>query len=162
MSRARFVSGSASLEAAFNRVRLDALCREREEAKLAADLSEMRQKMASDHESKSRDDSASSPKHRPGGLIDIEFVAQLGVLASARLYPRVIRATGTETQLAELAAIGWLSSDEAEQLQTTMTGLREQKLMAALIGKQGMRDIDTQKTAKICARKLGTKAPNSD
>jgi glutamate-ammonia-ligase adenylyltransferase len=158
LSRARFVSGSASLEAAFNRVRLDALCRQRDEAELSVDLAEMRQKIASEQEGKPRVDYTASPKHRPGGLVDIEFVAQLGVLISARLYPRVIRATGTTTQIDELTAIGWLNEVQANTLQTTMARLREQKLMEVLVGKQNSDDIDTSKAAAVCAEKLG-KAP---
>ena len=156
LSRARFVSGSASLEAAFNRVRLDALCRERDEAALAQDLSEMRKKMAAEQEGKARSDAASSPKHRPGGLVDIEFVAQLGVLASARLYPRVIRATGTADQIDELTAIGWLDNDQCAILQTTMARLREQKLITALVGGQAGTAVDTGDAAAIYSKKLGT------
>jgi len=158
LSRARFISGSASLEAAFNRVRLDALCRERDEVEVATELAEMRQKIAKEQESKPRFDATSSPKHRPGGLVDIEFVAQLGVLVSARLYPRVIRATGTQKQIDELTAIAWLSAEQANTLQTAMARLREQKLMEVLIGKQNSEDIDTLDAAEVCAEKLG-KAP---
>ena len=155
LSRARFICGGPALEAAFNRVRLDALCRERNEPELAEELAEMRQKMAVEKASRPRFDPQASPKHRPGGLVDIEFVAQLGVLTSARLYPRVIQATGTDSQIGELAAIGWLDGDHASTLQSTMDRLRELKLREALVGRNPDTVIDTRESARICDEKLG-------
>ena len=148
LTRARFATGSTALEAAFNRVRLDVLCRQRNEAELADELLEMRRKMAASQAS-------GDDKHRPGGLIDIEFIAQLGVLASARLFPRVIRATGTAAQLAELAAIGWLPGDETDTLLTTMARLRERKMKASLLVHGVQDEIDTSAAAHIFTRRLG-------
>ena len=150
LTRARFAAGSTSLEAAFNRVRLDVLCRGRQEAALAAELLHMRRKMAA-----ARDKSAPDEKHRPGGLIDIEFVAQLGVLASARLYPRVIRATGTSEQISELEAIGWLPAGEAETLRDTMERLRERRMMTSLVAHRAASEIDTAVTAGIFGERIG-------
>jgi glutamate-ammonia-ligase adenylyltransferase len=148
LTRARFASGNGSLEAAFNRVRLDVLCRERDEGELVDELLEMRRKMAANVDKK-------DSKHRPGGLIDIEFIAQLGVLTSARLYPRVIRAVGTAEQISELSAIGWLSADEANTMTTTMARLREQKMTAALLTRRGSEEIDTSGTAALFKERLG-------
>jgi glutamate-ammonia-ligase adenylyltransferase len=156
LTRARFVAGSPSLEAAFNRVRLDVLCRERDEETLSKDLAEMRQKMMAEQESKARGQDTASEKQRPGGLVDIEFVAQLGVLSSARLYPRVIQATSTAAQIGELAAIGLLSGSEADTLQATMEQLRWQKLMGALVSGQLAGQVDTEPAARVFAAKLGS------
>ena len=151
LTRARFVAGSHELEAAFNRVRLDVLCADRDEGAVAAELAEMRRKMAAEQETRG---DADSIKHRAGGLVDIEFVAQLGVLSSARLYPRVIRATGTSAQVAELEAIGWLSAEDARVLGQTEEDLRQHKMMAALERNPGETLTDTRGSARICAGKL--------
>ena len=155
LTRARFVAGSPSLEAAFNRVRLDVLCHGRDETGLADEMAEMRRKMIAEHGSKIRGSNGGTLKQRPGGLVDIEFVAQLGVLASARLYPRVIRATGTADQITELAAIGWLSGQEADILRSTLDHLRQQKLMASLVTGDSLATIDTQAAAQVFADRMG-------
>jgi glutamate-ammonia-ligase adenylyltransferase len=155
LTRSRFVAGSVSLEASFNRVRLDVLCRSRDEKELAADLAEMRRKMLAEQESKAGASTLLSEKHRPGGLVDIEFVAQLGVLSCARLYPRVIQATGTSQQIGELTAIDWLSEAEAATLDATMERLRERKMMASLVTQAPAEAIDTDGPARIFDERIG-------
>ena len=154
LTRARFIAGSPALEAHFNRIRQEVLCLDRDEGELAAELLEMRQRMATEQAAKLGDRLPGSPKHGPGGLVDIEFIAQLGVLANARLYPRVIRATGTGHQISELASIGWLEESEARQLLDTMAGLRHQKLMAALIKDHPEGGSGMQESASIFRHKL--------
>lgn len=154
LTRARFVTGSPGLAAQFNRVRQEVLCRERDEEELAAELLDMRGKMAAEAANRQADEVNKSPKYRAGGLVDIEFVAQLGVLASARLYPRVIQAMGTTTQLDELASIGWLDGKDAQVLQDTMAQLRQQRLMASLIKRPPVEPFDSEPSAAIFQHKM--------
>jgi glutamate-ammonia-ligase adenylyltransferase len=149
LTRARYVAGSQHLAAEFVRIRLDVLCRERNEHELAVKLFEMRQKMNRENEPNH------SPKHRPGGLVDIEFIAQLGVLCSARLYPRVLNVTSTLLQLGELRSIGWLSDDEARELGDTARLLRQQRTMATLIHGDDPVEVPTSGSAEIFERKMG-------
>jgi len=149
LTRARFIAGNRGLEAQFNRIRLDVLCDDRDEAVLASDLLEMRQKMT-----RAQHKSAGSPKYQEGGLIDIEFVAQLGVLASARLFPRVLQATGTLAQLRELTSIGWLTPQENSTLRETAHVLRQQRMMAALLKTDIGHVPDTTASAEIFQRKM--------
>jgi len=158
LTRARFIAGSQSQEAAFNRVRQEVLCQQRDEAELAASLLEMRQKMNREHDVNTQIDIQQSPKHQPGGLIDVEFIAQLGVLSSARLYPRVLQATGTLAQLHELRSIGWLTGEEATILKQTAGLLRQQRMMAFLVQGRTAETIDSGQAAKIFRRKLGAPA----
>ena len=121
-----------SVRAVLDRIRQEALCQPRDPEKLRSDLQDMRQKIRQKKRQKmlrvqaanTRFDTAHSPKHRPGGLIDIEFIAQLGVLASAQTFPQVLKATGTLPQIAQLKAIGWLTEDEAFGLEQTRPGCR--------------------------------------
>ena len=149
LTRARYVAGSHETAVQFNRIRQEVLCRERNPEELVSDLREMREKMVREQESQSRIDPGLSPKHRPGGLLEIEFIAQLGVLVSARLYPRVIQATGTLTQLRELQSIAWLSEQEHDALENTLTQLRSGRMTASLTQDDPAAAIDTEETAEI-------------
>ncbi len=155
LTRARFVAGSHGLSVTFNRIRQEVLCQERSEARLAAELLEMRGKMRKEREKDTAIDATNSPKYRSGGLIDIEFTAQLGVLTYARIYPRVIHATGTLSQLDELASIGWLMQEEAAVLQNTVRQLRQQRTMSSLLPGEPLEPLDTCAAAEICRQKLG-------
>ena len=158
LTRARYIAGCEAVAVQFNRIRQEVLCRARDGQALVTELWEMRQRMSREHDADAHLDVAQSPKHRPGGLIDIEFVAQLGVLSSAQLYPRVIQATGTLAQLDELEAIGWLNHSEREVLADTMRRLRRNRMLSALM--QGMQEaeIDTQAAADIFSARLGRAA----
>jgi len=151
LTRARFIAGSQTLAATFSRVRQEVLCRQRDEAELAADLLEMRQKMNSGNSTVV----LRSPKRRSGGLIDIEFIAQLGVLGSARLFPRVLQTTGTLSQLNDLMAVGWLSEDETRTLQDTMRLLRQQRMITSLVPEEHAGPKDTLAAAGIFKCKMG-------
>jgi glutamate-ammonia-ligase adenylyltransferase len=155
LTRARFIAGHRALAASFNRVRQEVLCRQRNEAALIADLLEMRQKMNREHSTGTQISASQLPKHQPGGLIDIEFIAQLGVLGSARLFPRVIHATGTLPQLNELRSIGWLTEEEARTLQETARLLRQRRMMASLVPGEQVAPADTKASEDIFKCKMG-------
>jgi glutamate-ammonia-ligase adenylyltransferase len=155
LTRARFIAGSQTLAANVNRIRQEVLCQQRNEAGLAADLLEMRRKMRRENSVPMHARSPQSPKHQPGGLIDIEFIAQLGVLASARLFPRVLQATGTLPQLNELTSVGWLSEDDAGTLQDTARLLCQRRMMASLVPGEQTDSVDTLASASIFECKMG-------
>jgi glutamate-ammonia-ligase adenylyltransferase len=154
LTRARFIAGGQSLAANFLRIRQEVLCRQRNEMELTADLLEMRRKMTREQNT-AHVSQLQSPKHQPGGLIDIEFVAQLGVLVSARLFPRVLRATGTLRQLRELMSIGWLTAEEARSLEDTACVLRQQRMMMSLAQEEHCTLADTTAAADIFKCKMG-------
>ncbi|MGE5087684.1 MAG: bifunctional [glutamate--ammonia ligase]-adenylyl-L-tyrosine phosphorylase/[glutamate--ammonia-ligase] adenylyltransferase, partial [Candidatus Levyibacteriota bacterium] len=88
LTRARFVAGDPAIGAAFEAER-DALLRlPRERAKLAADVVEMRRRMAGGHPNPS---ALFDLKHDPGGMVDIEFAVQYLVLAHAAAHPGLTR-----------------------------------------------------------------------
>lgn len=83
LTRARAITGDAALLAAFEKVHRELLETGRDEEKLRRDIAEMRATI-------DREKPASSPfdvKLAEGGLIDIEFISQWGVLASAAALP---------------------------------------------------------------------------
>jgi glutamate-ammonia-ligase adenylyltransferase len=155
LTRSRFIAGNQALLVRLDHIRQEVLCRPRDPEKLRLDLCEMRQKMRKEHDADAHVDTR-SPKHRPGGLIDIEFIAQLGVLASAETFPNVLKATGTLPQIAQLKAIGWLMEDEACVLEQTVSRLRQQRMIASLAPGEKISPVDTQDSARIFEQKLGT------
>jgi glutamate-ammonia-ligase adenylyltransferase len=154
LTRARFIAGSQSVAAHFNRIRQEVLCRPRDERALAAELLEMRRRMSREHDAGAHPDAAAAPKHQPGGLIDVEFVAQLGVLCSAHRYPLIIQVTGTLAQLRGLEAIGWLDRSEAVVLAETLCRLRCARMLQVLLPKVRAQPHDTSAAAAIAAARL--------
>ncbi len=159
LTRSRFIAGSRVLAAGFNRVRQEVLCQQRSEAELAANLLEMRIKMRQEHNAGRPPDARPAPKHQPGGLIDIEFIAQLGVLASARQFPRVIQVTGTLQQLNELMSVGWLNSEQARILGAAVRHLNQHRMMDSLAPGESATPEDTEAAAGIFACKMGESSP---
>jgi len=155
LTRARFVAGNPAVAGQFARIREEVLCRPRDPGELAADLLKMRRKMLRERDADAHFDVAGSAKHQPGGLIDIEFVAQLGVLCSAHRHPRIVQATGTLAQLEELASIGWLAAAESAVLSEALRRLRSGRMMSALLPRARPDFGDTSAAAAIAAARLG-------
>jgi glutamate-ammonia-ligase adenylyltransferase len=158
LTRARFIAGSLSVAAHFERIRQEVLCRPRDEHALAAELLEMRRRMSREHDAVAHPDAAAAPKHQPGGLVDVEFVAQLGVLCSAHRHPRIIQATGTLAQLQELEAIGWLDRAEAAVLTEALYRLRCARMLQVLLPKAREEPLDTSAAAAIAAARLAAES----
>ncbi|MDX1380956.1 MAG: glutamine-synthetase adenylyltransferase, partial [Xanthomonadales bacterium] len=128
LTRARPVAGDAGLGRRFEDIRRAVLAQPREVETLRSDLADMRARMR-------RESPGGSPlKHAPGGLVDIEFIAQLGVLANAAREPRVTRPSGTRGQLEALGDSGWLSAAQACQLLDVHAALLEARHRAFLAG----------------------------
>ena len=160
LTRSRFIAGNQSLSIRMDQIRQEVLCRPRDPEKLRSDLQDMRQKMRQkglkENAAGARFDTAHSPKYQPGGLIDIEFIAQLGILASAHTFPKVLKAAGTLPQIAQLKSVGWLTEDEALVLEQTVSTLRQQRMIASLVPGEQLSPVDTRESARIFEHKLGT------
>ncbi len=111
LTRARIVAGPQSLaETVMNSVAA-VLQQARDPQRLAADVASMRRRIAEQH----RDASAWDVKHRRGGLIDIEFIAQYLQLREAAAHPQVLR-QNTAAALGALADAGALDRTVAADL----------------------------------------------
>lgn len=155
LTRARFIAGNPALREQFDHIRREVLCRTREPDKLRADLLEMREKISKEHAANTRTATARSTRHQPGGLIDIEFIAQLGVLTSAAQHPSLLQATGTLAQLSLLKSIGWLSQKESKDLRDAVQRLRQHRTAASLLRGAASTVIETHSSALIFAQRLG-------
>ena len=122
--RARMVSSGTHLKTEFDRIRASILKLGRDKSTLAAEVTEMRQKM--------RDSLGSKPgsgkfhiKQDAGGLVDIEFIAQFGVLLCAAENESLIKTTATRKMLMELAECKLLTTSQAEKLYQANRRYRE-------------------------------------
>ena len=115
--RARFVTGSALIEQEFDRIRGSVLCSVVKdlggEDKLLREVVAMREKMRQHLANKSE---AFDVKQDAGGLVDIEFMTQAGVLIHAEANADCLRHTATLELIKELKDIGWYEAEEAENI----------------------------------------------
>ena len=112
--RARMVVGHAHLGEEFDRIRRLVLARPRELQQLKSDVRDMRQKMRASLGSKNAGEF--HIKQDSGGIVDIEFIAQYGVLASASRYPELLSQTASRKILQGLQSSGVLQAEDRERL----------------------------------------------
>lgn len=112
--RARAVAGSVELSQAFEVVRKEVLCLQRDPDRLRRDIVEMRARMRSamlahaEHLFDIRQD--------PGGMIDVEFMVQYWVLWRAHEFPEFINWRDNIHLLEALAGAGLLNAGDAAVL----------------------------------------------
>ncbi len=112
--RARFTNGDAGIAEAFATVRSEILSQQRDKEKLRQEVREMREKMRT---SLSRAESGKFDlKQDPGGIADIEFMVQYGVLAWAHDYPALLKWSDNIRLLESLAQCGIISETERSLL----------------------------------------------
>ena len=111
LTRARAVAGPEAWRSrVMDEVRA-VLIRKRDPAKLAAEVADIRLRIAAAH----RKPPAFEVKHRRGGMVDIEFIAQYLQLRDAWRAPQALR-QNTREALRALAECGALTRPEAETL----------------------------------------------
>jgi len=112
--RARVVAGDPAVAQAFEAVRREVLGKERDLDVLRREVREMRERMRSElSRSAGREFDL---KQGAGGIADIEFVVQYGVLAWAHRFPDLLEFTDNIRQIDALARNGLVSADEATLL----------------------------------------------
>jgi [glutamine synthetase] adenylyltransferase / [glutamine synthetase]-adenylyl-L-tyrosine phosphorylase len=111
LTRARAVAGPAELGQTVMAVIGEVLRRRRDPDRLVIDVADMRRRIVEQH----RDPPIWELKHRRGGLVDIEFIAQYLQLREAAHQPQALH-QNTAAALRALAAAGALEAAAAEQL----------------------------------------------
>ncbi len=102
--RARVIVGDDKVREKFELIRQDILSQKRELNTLAKDVSEMREKMRKSLEKKI--EGQFDLKQAQGGIADIEFMVQYGVLAWSKQYPELCRYTDNISVLNMFAELG--------------------------------------------------------
>lgn len=112
--RARFISGDAGVAEAFSSLRAEILARKRDTDVLRREVREMREKMRS--QLSAAEEGKFDLKQDPGGIADIEFMVQYGVLAWASEYPRLMRYSDNIRLLELFAECGLMAVADATLL----------------------------------------------
>jgi glutamate-ammonia-ligase adenylyltransferase len=111
---ARAVAGSPELRARFERVRLEVLCQHVRRDNLREEVRNMRERMRK--ELSAGDALRFDIKQGPGGIADIEFLAQYWALLWAREYPPVAMFSDTIRQLESVASANLVPQASVDQL----------------------------------------------
>ncbi len=161
--RARVVAGDADLKQRFEAVRAAILSRSRDQAQLQQDVIEMRTKMlgylstykeSQLNEERLTEDHEFDIKHDPGGLVDIEFLAQYWVLNFSHDYPRLAKWTDNMRVLDEVSAAKLLPEDAVLILQQAYLSYRSELHTLALQNKKGKVSADRFVTERRNVRKV--------
>lgn len=129
--RARIVAGNDPIRQEFDRIRYSVLASKREPEDLVRDVAEMRYKMR-DHLG-SKDSARFNIKQDAGGIVDIEFMAQAGVLLHAGAQRNLLASTSVLELLPQLVESGWFSVEESNLLSQAYKDFREQVNRQALM-----------------------------
>ncbi|MEM6985971.1 MAG: bifunctional [glutamate--ammonia ligase]-adenylyl-L-tyrosine phosphorylase/[glutamate--ammonia-ligase] adenylyltransferase [Pseudomonadota bacterium] len=114
LTRARVIGGSVALGEQFEAVRARILRDVGQREGVLSEVCQMRERMRS--ELSRGTDTVFDLKQDAGGIADIEFMVQYGVLIAAPGSPTLVRYTDNVRLLEQLPAAGWLSDDVAEAL----------------------------------------------
>ncbi len=120
--RARVVAGDESMATAFAAARARALCRPRDPDALRSDIHTMRLRMHA--EQPRRLTPGFDLKQGQGGIADIEFVVQYGVLLAASREPRLLHYTDTLSLLQALQKAAVVTAQDATTLAQAYTAYR--------------------------------------
>jgi len=128
LTRARPIAGDAALRQRIAATIEGVLRLPREAERLVADVADMRRRIAHEHPHPSPGDL----KNRPGGLIDLEFIAQYLMLRDAAARPQILRRS-TADALKALAATGVLPAEALSDLGSAAALLRHLLSLQTLI-----------------------------
>ena len=128
--RARVVAGDASVAQVFNQVREQVLCAPREAKVVLAEALAMRVRMRAELDRST--DAGFDLKQGEGGLVDLEFLLQAGVLAHAQRAPQVVANTRTPELIEALAECGFFNAEMARGLREAHGVLSRRALRCTL------------------------------
>lgn len=152
--RARVVAGSPECQQDFEKVRDEILKSQRDIPALAEEVRSMRQKMRDNLGSQSDSvkakyknaDTLFQLKQDEGGIVDIEFMVQFGVLAWAHKHAELTQVTDNVRLLDALAQAGFISSQDSQTLQETYLAYRAETHRQALQKQSLLLDADSVKS----------------
>jgi glutamate-ammonia-ligase adenylyltransferase len=121
--RSRFIAGDLNLKNLFESIRQRTLCLPRLKADLQTEVREMREKMRAALDTK--ESGKFDLKQGKGGIADIEFIVQFGVLAEAQNFPDLTVFTDNVRLLEGLKAHGFISEAEGAILTDAYCAYRD-------------------------------------
>jgi glutamate-ammonia-ligase adenylyltransferase len=162
--RARPIAGSYKLSKDFIAVRKEVLCQVRQQAQLKQDVIAMREKMRQQLASKPDADGLTAQfhlKHDEGGIVDIEFMVQYGVLAYAHKCKTLLTYTDNIRILDEFEVQSILTESQAHGLREAYQAMRAVEHRLTLQNQAGEVSSDElgeqrQKVKAIWATMMGS------
>ena len=121
LTRARFCCGDQAIGGAFERIRRDVLCRERDLPSLRDEILSMRKRI---HEGHPNTSGLFDVKHDAGGMVDVEFVVQFLILAHAHRHPGLADNVGNAALLRRAGQYRLIESSLAEGVAESYAALR--------------------------------------
>lgn len=140
LTRTRVVVGPESLRQAFAELRSDVINRAADKDELRDEVRKMRDRMRK--ELSRSVDAQFDIKQDRGGIADIEFMVQYGVLAHSAQHPALLQYSDNVRQLEAAAATGVLSESDAQALTAAYLHLRELTHRRALQGEKALVELD--------------------
>ncbi len=144
--RARVVAGNASFERRFADIRRKVLCAQRNIAELRREVREMRKRMW--EELGTRSDKLFDLKKDRGGIADIEFMVQYGILAHAHEYPQLVEYTDNIRLLDGLEHYRLMSAEDAQLLRDIYRTFRDKVHGLSLQGESAVVSATTFKAER--------------
>jgi glutamate-ammonia-ligase adenylyltransferase len=129
--KARFVAGDPEVGERFGTIRKKSLSRKRDVETLRTEIREMREKMRANLAAK--DPEIFDLKQGFGGIVDIEFIVQFGVLSGAHECEKLTEWTDVVRLLDSLTKAGFLGADDAGLLRQAYCHFREHTHRFALL-----------------------------
>ncbi|HEY6239632.1 MAG TPA: bifunctional glutamine synthetase adenylyltransferase/deadenyltransferase, partial [Burkholderiales bacterium] len=151
LTRARFCAGEATVGARFETERRFVLQMARDDKKLRKDVLAMRARLLEGHPNAS---GFFDLKHDRGGMIDIEFVVQMLVLAHARNRPELTANDGNIALLKLAARLALIPADSADAVADAYREYRRLQHRLRLNGAKYARVPSQQVQAHIDATEL--------
>jgi len=130
LTRARWIAGSPAVEPVFASIRQSVCGRERQADTLQDEIVVMRERVRVEKYDAGK--RSIDFKHGPGGLLDIEFIAQFGVLLRAAQVPALLGTTNTAEQIERLRVAGFLAASYAATLENAWLAFSRARHFAAL------------------------------
>ncbi|MCD8521846.1 MAG: bifunctional [glutamate--ammonia ligase]-adenylyl-L-tyrosine phosphorylase/[glutamate--ammonia-ligase] adenylyltransferase [Saccharospirillaceae bacterium] len=151
--RARVLCGSQAAADGFQAIRNRILSQPRDLGRLREEVRAMRQKMVDNLGSKDTSGQQFHLKQDAGGIVDIEFLVQYGVLAWSHQYPELLDVTDNMRLLDAFNTAGLMDPQDCQTLQETYLSYRAETHRRALQKQKLLLDTDTLSKLGFNARR---------
>ncbi|WP_347986834.1 bifunctional [glutamate--ammonia ligase]-adenylyl-L-tyrosine phosphorylase/[glutamate--ammonia-ligase] adenylyltransferase [Methylomonas sp. AM2-LC] len=139
--RARFITGDADIQSRYQDIRHRILSLPRDYSQLKSEVREMREKMRLQFMKKGT--RLFDLKQSKGGIADIEFLVQFGILAEAASYPALTTFTGSIRSLGLLEKYGFITHEDGDLLKQAYCCFRGYGHHQVLKGEDATAEMDT-------------------
>ncbi len=155
--RARFIAGNnrGNLHNKFKEVRKKVLSEKEPSKTLKQEIKKMRQQMHQTLRAKQQE--KFDLKHAAGGIVDIEFLVQYGVLANAHKHPDLLLWTDHLSLLEILTKISFFTEEEFKQLSDAYRNYRQAGHHQVLMGNKAFVDHQEFEQETIQVKKIWEK-----